>query len=118
MDRTSRFAHAGRSDGQRVKAKLGRSEGAKPYGGFEGEQAIIERMKDLRASGMGFLAIAAALNAEGIKPRRGVKWGRVRGEPHPEGRSVGNDRIRIIDRRPFLGAGACPLRWVVPGGAQ
>jgi DNA invertase Pin-like site-specific DNA recombinase len=60
---------------QRVKAKKGRCEGAKPYGHFEGEAAVIERMKALRTSGMGYSAIAAKLNTEGIRPRRGMKWG-------------------------------------------
>lgn len=59
----------------RKRAKEGRCEGAKPYGTFGGEQAIIERMKGLRASGMAYSGIAATLNAEGIKPRRGAKWG-------------------------------------------
>jgi DNA invertase Pin-like site-specific DNA recombinase len=58
----------------RAKAKNGRCEGAKPYGNFAGEAEVIERMKALRASGMGFDRIAAALNAEGIRPRRGEKW--------------------------------------------
>jgi site-specific DNA recombinase len=58
----------------RQKAKTGRCEGAKPYGELPGETAVIERMKALRASGIGFDRIAAALNAEGIKPRRGAGW--------------------------------------------
>jgi DNA invertase Pin-like site-specific DNA recombinase len=58
----------------RTKAKAGRCEGAKPYGAFPGETAVIERMRALRASGMGFEKIAVQLNAEGIKPRRGEKW--------------------------------------------
>jgi DNA invertase Pin-like site-specific DNA recombinase len=58
----------------RKKAKEGRCEGAKPYGMFPGESKVIERMEALRASGMGFDKIAAALNAEGIQPRRGVQW--------------------------------------------
>jgi DNA invertase Pin-like site-specific DNA recombinase len=59
---------------QRMKAKEGRCEGAKPYGEFAGEDAVIERMKALRATGMGFDKIAAQLNAEGLKPRRGQRW--------------------------------------------
>jgi DNA invertase Pin-like site-specific DNA recombinase len=58
----------------RQKAKTGRCEGAKPYGYFEGEQAAIDRMQALRASGMGFDRIAAQLNTEGFKPRRGIRW--------------------------------------------
>ncbi|MEO8593817.1 MAG: recombinase family protein [Candidatus Solibacter sp.] len=59
---------------QRMKAKTGRCEGAKPYGEISGERQVIERMKELRATGMGFDRIAAALNAEGILPRRGKQW--------------------------------------------
>ncbi len=59
---------------QRMKAKTGRCEGAKPYGTLPGEAQIIERIKELRTTGMGFDRIAAALNAEGVKPRRGKQW--------------------------------------------
>ncbi len=58
----------------RQKAKTGRCEGAKPFGYFDGEQAVIERMKALRTSGMGFDRIAAQLNEAGVKPRRGSRW--------------------------------------------
>lgn len=58
----------------RAKAKTGRCEGAKPYGTLPGEAEVIERMKALQRSGLGFDRIAAALNAEGIKPRRGARW--------------------------------------------
>ena len=59
---------------QRMKARTGRCEGAKPYGEVPGEMQVIERMKELRATGLGFDRIAEALNAEGIMPRRGKKW--------------------------------------------
>jgi hypothetical protein len=59
---------------QRQKAKTGRCEGAKAYGTLPGEAEVVERMKELRAAGLGFDKIAAALNAEGIKPRRGKQW--------------------------------------------
>lgn len=59
---------------QRMKAKTGRCEGAKPYGTLPGEAAVIERMKELRAAGLGFDRIAAQLNTEGLKPRRGKQW--------------------------------------------
>jgi hypothetical protein len=58
----------------RQRAKEGRCEGAKPYGFYEGEEAIVERMKSLRSSGMGFDRIAAQLNADGLKPRGGERW--------------------------------------------
>jgi DNA invertase Pin-like site-specific DNA recombinase len=58
----------------RMRARTGRGEGAKPYGNLPGEQTIIERMRDLRIDGMGFDCIAATLNAEGIRPRRGSRW--------------------------------------------
>jgi DNA invertase Pin-like site-specific DNA recombinase len=60
---------------QRMKAKTGRCEGRKPYGATEGEQAIIARMKELRASGMAYDRIAATLNTDGIATRTpGKKW--------------------------------------------
>src|SRR5258706_15942178 len=37
----------------RKRAKEGRCEGRKPYGEFEGEQTVIERMRALRATGIG-----------------------------------------------------------------
>jgi DNA invertase Pin-like site-specific DNA recombinase len=58
----------------RMKAKTGRCEGRKPYGEYEGEVAILERMKSLRDTGMGFDRIAEVLNAEGHKPRTGERW--------------------------------------------
>lgn len=58
----------------RKRAKEGRCEGRKPYGFYDGESGAIERMKALRATGMGFDRIAAQLNAEGIRPRIGERW--------------------------------------------
>jgi DNA invertase Pin-like site-specific DNA recombinase len=58
----------------RKRATDGRCEGAKPYGQLAGETTVIGRMHALRASGLGFEKVAAQLNAEGIKPRRGAKW--------------------------------------------
>jgi DNA invertase Pin-like site-specific DNA recombinase len=60
---------------QRLKAKTGVAhEGAKPFGYYEGEAAVLERMKALRSSGVAYDKIADILNHEGIKPRRGEKW--------------------------------------------
>src|SRR5215472_578217 len=58
----------------RKREKEGRCEGRKPFGYYEGEQGAIDRMKALRASGMGFDRIAAALNAEGFETRTGKRW--------------------------------------------
>jgi DNA invertase Pin-like site-specific DNA recombinase len=58
----------------RQKARTGRCEGAKRYGELPGEAAVVDRMKALRAEGLGFDRIATVLNAEGIKPRRGARW--------------------------------------------
>jgi len=58
----------------RMRAKEGRCEGRKPYGYYDGEQAVIERMQDLRAARMGFDRIAARLNTEGLKTRTGARW--------------------------------------------
>jgi DNA invertase Pin-like site-specific DNA recombinase len=59
---------------QRAKARHGKCEGRKPYGYFEGEDAIIQRMTELRQAGLGFDEIAAALNNDGVKPRSGQRW--------------------------------------------
>jgi DNA invertase Pin-like site-specific DNA recombinase len=58
----------------RKKAKTGTCEGAKQFGFYEGEFAVLERMKALRAEGLGFDRIASKLNAEGVQPRRGARW--------------------------------------------
>jgi DNA invertase Pin-like site-specific DNA recombinase len=59
---------------QRTKAKTGRCEGVKPYGALADEQPVLSRVCALRAEGKTLGAISEALNAEGIMPRRGVKW--------------------------------------------
>jgi len=58
----------------RMRAKEGRCEGRKPYGFYDGESAVIERMNALRATGLGFDRIAAQLNLEGLKTRTGARW--------------------------------------------
>jgi DNA invertase Pin-like site-specific DNA recombinase len=58
----------------RQKAATGRCEGRKPFGHRDGEQPIIDRMKELRAAGLAYDAIADQLNDEGIKPRSGQRW--------------------------------------------
>jgi DNA invertase Pin-like site-specific DNA recombinase len=40
----------------------------------EAEQAVIARIRELRGQGLGYLPIAAALNAEGLKSKRGGFW--------------------------------------------
>jgi DNA invertase Pin-like site-specific DNA recombinase len=58
----------------RKRAKEGRCEGRKPYGFYDGEAEVVERLQALRATGMGFDRIAAQLNAEGLKTRTGRPW--------------------------------------------
>ncbi len=58
----------------RKRAQTGRCEGRKPFGYFEGEDAALARMKALRAEGLGFDRIAAALNTEGVPTRTGKPW--------------------------------------------
>jgi DNA invertase Pin-like site-specific DNA recombinase len=59
---------------QRMKTKTGHCEGRKPFGYYDGEDAIMARMKTLKDSGLGFDRVAEALNAEGLKPRTGERW--------------------------------------------
>jgi len=58
----------------RQRAKGERCEGRKPFGFYEGEASVIERMKALRASGIGFDKIAAQLNAEVCQTRTRGRW--------------------------------------------
>lgn len=58
----------------RKKAATGRCEGRKPYGHYEGEQPILERMRQLRAEGIAYYAIANRLNDESLPTRAGVPW--------------------------------------------
>jgi hypothetical protein len=53
-----------------------RSKGShRIYGANEAEQAIIVRMKELRASGMAFDRIAATLDSEAVPTRTpGKRW--------------------------------------------
>lgn len=60
---------------QRMKAATGRCEGRKPYGTRDGEAAVIERMRQLRSSGMAYRKVAAMLNAESVPTRTaGKRW--------------------------------------------
>ncbi len=58
----------------RKRATDGRCEGRKPFGHYPGEAEALERMKALRAEGLGFDRIAARLNEEGIPTRTGKPW--------------------------------------------
>jgi DNA invertase Pin-like site-specific DNA recombinase len=58
----------------RKRAKEGRCEGRKPYGYYEGETEALERLKALRAEGLGFDRIAARMNEERIPTRTGRPW--------------------------------------------
>jgi site-specific DNA recombinase len=58
----------------RAKAKTGQCEGRKPFGHYDDEQRTIDRMKALAATGMKIRAIAAKLNAEGVRTRAGGAW--------------------------------------------
>jgi len=58
----------------RKRAKEGRCEGRKPFGYFEGEADVLNRMKALRADGLGFDRIAARMNEEKIPTRTGKPW--------------------------------------------
>lgn len=64
-----------RSARQRMRTRTGRCEGRKPYGDRPGEAEVITRMRELRASGMSFDAIATTLNSGDVPTRTpGKKW--------------------------------------------
>ncbi|WP_116946935.1 recombinase family protein [Jiangella endophytica] len=78
-------------DGRKAKAKAGKkATGAYAFGyrgGGKGrdrdevpdsvEQETIDRIVELRLSGLPYRAIAATLDAEGRKPKRAAKWSNV-----------------------------------------
>lgn len=61
---------------ERVRARTGRCEGAKPYGTFPGEPEIIAYLKavHLLNGKPSYQAIANGLNAAGLRNRAGRKW--------------------------------------------
>jgi DNA invertase Pin-like site-specific DNA recombinase len=64
---------------ERKRARGERVEGVKPYGHFPAEQAVLDRMRQLRrkpAKGkrLSVAAIAEHLNAEGHRNRAGREW--------------------------------------------
>ncbi len=52
-----------------LRAEQGKVEGRKAYGERDGEQQVLNRMKELRKDGLSFAAIAAELQREGFQPR-------------------------------------------------
>src|ERR1017187_2643819 len=58
----------------RKRATAGRCEGRKPFGRDEAERAALERMRALRAEGLGFDRIAERLSTEGVPTRTGKRW--------------------------------------------
>jgi site-specific DNA recombinase len=59
---------------ERVKAKTGRCEGRKPFGHYEDEVVILQRIKALQSQDSNYEHISKTLNAEGIKTRSGGLW--------------------------------------------
>lgn len=53
----------------------GRHGGNPRYGTLQGEEAVLNRIKELAGKGrLGHTAIASLLNVEGVKPRRADEW--------------------------------------------
>jgi len=59
---------------QRMKARTGRCEGMKAFGEGRTEKTVVRRIIELRPGGLAVDKIAAALNAEDLKPKYGAKW--------------------------------------------
>jgi DNA invertase Pin-like site-specific DNA recombinase len=73
LDRKS-IVYKLRAARQRKRDRDGYCEGRKAFGARAGEDAIIARMKELRATGATWDSIASTLNVEGLKPRQGKAW--------------------------------------------
>jgi DNA invertase Pin-like site-specific DNA recombinase len=59
---------------QRIRASGKRCEGRKPFGFFEGEQAVIDRIIEFNKAGLNYSNVAEKLNALGIHTRSGGRW--------------------------------------------
>jgi DNA invertase Pin-like site-specific DNA recombinase len=73
LDRKS-IVYKLRAARQRKRTRDGWCEGRKPFGSRSGEDAVIARMKSLRATGETWESIAKILNEEKLKPRAGKHW--------------------------------------------
>ncbi|MBN1269827.1 MAG: recombinase family protein [Kiritimatiellae bacterium] len=63
---------------QRKRRREGRCEGRKFYGEKPGETAVLEAIATLRSTGASWAAVAAELNARGLRNRFGRPWTRSR----------------------------------------
>ena len=71
-------------DGRQAKASAGGYAGGSPPYGWKAEgrelvadpaeQAVVVRMKELRSEGVSLRGIAQALDAQGVRSKRGAKW--------------------------------------------
>lgn len=59
---------------ERIRARTGRCEGAKPYGALEGERETLEHITQLSEAGMSYTQVAQWLNGKGVKSRSGGLW--------------------------------------------
>ena len=59
---------------ERTRAREGRCEGRKPFGYYQGEVEVVERLRVLRKKGLGYDRIAQELNAENVPTRTGKPW--------------------------------------------
>lgn len=59
---------------QRMKAKMGRCEGKKPFGHYPNESATLEYILRMRTTHYQTDSIAQVLNNEGFKSRSGKPW--------------------------------------------
>ena len=58
----------------RIRSREGKCDGRRAFGENDSEVPILQRMKDLRASGMSFEQISDRLNSDGIPTRMGKQW--------------------------------------------
>lgn len=58
----------------RTKAREGRCEGRKPFGHYDGEAAILARIRELQTQGLNYEQSSKTLNTEGLKSRSGKLW--------------------------------------------
>jgi DNA invertase Pin-like site-specific DNA recombinase len=59
---------------ERIRARGARCEGQRPWGHYDGEKAILERMRELRSQGLTYRSIAEQMNVEGLPTRSRGRW--------------------------------------------
>jgi|EBPBio282013_DNA_FD.fasta_scaffold08160_1 DNA invertase Pin-like site-specific DNA recombinase len=79
-----------------------RCEGRKPYGVDQREKEVIERICQMRRTGLSFTRIAKALNTDGIVPRKAIRAGQSAQWHPPMIQRIVDRAVSMIKDDPML----------------